>query len=85
MTCSKYSVNIIIIHCSLSPVVAQGTFTSVVLLLDIISPLYDTPYNHQGYKALKLFQEVVLEVVSTENALKTIAFWFKHFILKFQK
>lgn len=53
-------VAIIIINCSSSLVAAQGTF---MYLLDIINAFYDTPYNHQGYRSLKLFQEVVLELV----------------------
>lgn len=62
-------VALIIINCSSSLVAAQGIFMYLVaLLLDIISPFCNTPCNHQGYRNLKLFQEVVLEVLSTENA-----------------
>lgn len=63
-------VALIIINCSPSLVAVQGAFTYLVALsLDIISPFYDIPYNHQGYRSLKLFQEV-LEVLSTGNAFK---------------
>lgn len=64
-------VALIVINCSPSLGATQGTFTDLVaFLLDIISPFCDTPYNHQGYRSLKLFQEVVLQVLSKENAFK---------------
>lgn len=64
-------VALIILNCSPTLVAAQGTFAySGALLLDIISPFCDTPCNHQGYRSLKVFQEVVLEVLSTANAFK---------------
>lgn len=78
-------VALIIINCSPCLVAAQRTFTDLgALLLDIISPFYDTPYNHQGYRNLKLFQEVVLEVLSVVNAFKRPLhfYYFEHFIMK---
>lgn len=64
-------VPLIIINCSPFLVAAEGIYTYLVaLLLDIISPFYDVPYNNKGYRSLKLFQEVVLEVLITENASK---------------
>lgn len=63
-------VPLVIINCSPSLVAAEGIYIYLIAFLDIISPFYDVPYNNQGYRSLKLFQEVVLEVLSTENALE---------------
>lgn len=54
----------IIINCETLLVAFQGTFTCLVaLLLDILCSCM-TRHNYQGYRSLKLFQEVVFEVLA---------------------